>query len=323
MRSSRVYRLLLCALPRDFRERHEAELVRLYEEPLDGAAGFRRFMLRAGAFGDVVIQAVRLRIVGRRRGGGRRGGRASIGDGVRHDLSFVCRSLWRRPGYTVVAVSLLALGIGATTVMFSVVNGVLLKPLPYASADRIGLVWSDFGGSGQSLQRISPLDIEDYREMTGAFEGFTLLLNGPPLIGGLEDVEVATTVSVEGGFFEFFGVEPVLGRTIQAEDDVPGALPVAMLSHDLWVRRFGGDPDVVGRSIVVDGEPHRVIGTLPEGFRLELPAGTGGLDSEPALWRAMRSDVTGQGRRATSYYVAFGRIRAGATFETAQADRIA
>ncbi len=235
------------------------------------------------------------------------------------DLRFSLRALMRRPGFTVIAVSMLALGIGANTLIFSVVHGVLLRPLPYDNSDRIGILWHTFGDGAQDLPAVHVLDVLDYRDRSELFEDFTVATGREWILGEDDAPEVVDAGFVEAGFFEFFGATPLLGRTITPEDDVPGAAPVVLLSHRLWVRRFGSDPDIVGQTIPLAGNQMLVVGVLPESFRLELP-GEAFLLNDPELWVSMRLDRERLPPRNFTGYTGFGRLRPGVNFTQGQTE---
>ena len=163
------------------------------------------------------------------------------------DLRYATRALRRTPGFTLAAVFTLALGIGATTTIFTVVNGVLLRPLPYPGADRIVNIWNDFGVGAQSLPAVSPLDFRDYQRRSRTFEMFAAGSDGGVvgLRGNLtgdgqpERVNVAT---VTPNFFPLFGVTPAYGRNFLEAEEAAGGPHVVMLSDRLWRRRYGADP---------------------------------------------------------------------------------
>jgi len=181
------------------------------------------------------------------------------------DLRFAVRSFRRTPGFTVVAIATLALGIGASTTMFSVLDAVVLRPLPYSAPDELVMV----GSTSQrfpGLAPASPADFNDWREQSASFshliatEGWTL---------DLTDADRPTRISsaaVSGGFFEMLGAVPMLGRGITPEDDTEGAEPVVVISHGLWERRYGSDPGVVESRITTADQTFTVVGVMPETF---------------------------------------------------------
>src|ERR687884_1445023 len=171
------------------------------------------------------------------------------------DVRYGGRVLWKRPGFTAVVVLTLALGIGANTAIFSVVNAVLLKPLPYRNAERLVWVAGNIRG-GTDRASVSPPDYVDYRAQNTVFEEFAAS-NSVPLpvnLTGAGEPERLTGSFVTANYFRAFGVQPALGRVFGADEEHAGPAPVAVLSDGLWKRRFGGDPSVVGKTLTLDGK---------------------------------------------------------------------
>jgi predicted permease len=248
----------------------------------------------------------------------RSGGRNRV-NGFRQDLRFALRMLRRRPSFAGIAVLTLALGIGATTAVFSVVDAVLLRALPYEAADRIGILWHEMGDGAQNLPALHPLDFRDYRERSTIFEAGTMASGSEWILGGEDAPELVDVGRVEAGFFAFFGARPLLGRDIAGEDDQPGAAPVAVLSHRLWVRRYGSDVSVIGRSVSLNGAATEIIGVLPEGFRLHLPA-EAFLLRDAELWVPARVNPAQLPPRNFTGFTGFVRLARGETFERAQVE---
>ncbi|MCL7979064.1 MAG: ABC transporter permease [marine benthic group bacterium] len=196
------------------------------------------------------------------------------------DVRFGMRFLIKHPGFLAVTVLTLAIGIGANTAVFSVINSVLLRPLPYAEPDRLVMLRHHIGSLGWSDAPIPPPDVVDYRTRMPSLESvavtdrtFEQNLTGP---GGPEVVRVAT---VSANFFDVLGIEAARGRTFRAEDGFEGKAkkqaPAVILSHRLWNRRFGAEPGIVGDTVILNGFESRVIGVLPMGFELLLPVNAG------------------------------------------------
>jgi predicted permease len=243
---------------------------------------------------------------------------------ILQDLRFAVRGLRRTPGFTLAAVLTLGLGIGATTTIFTVVNGVLLRPLPYAHADRIANIWNDFGEGAQSLPAVSPLDFRDYQQRSRTFESFAAATSGS--VGGLRgnltgdgDPERVDLASVTANFFPLFGVAPQYGRTFEAAEEAPNGPHVVMLSDRLWRRRYGADPQVVGSTIQLDGVAHTIIGVLPPRFRLALPA-EAFLVTDAEMWAPLQFDYGNAPPRNYTFFTVFGRLKPKVTFGQAQAD---
>jgi predicted permease len=240
------------------------------------------------------------------------------------DLRFAARSLFKRPGFTLVAVASLALGIGANTTIFTMVNTVFLNPLPVREPRRLAVVYSeDAANKAAGLTQISFPNYEDYRDQNQVFDG--LAAWGFPfqtaMLAGREPEQVFTEL-VTGNYFEVMGIEPALGRFLTpAEDRAEGESPVAVMSHKLWSRRFGSDPAVVGRALTLNGVTFDVIGVAPEGFQ-----GVNALFS-PDLWAPLKMyrqvfpaqfrDYV-QDRRALFFNVG-GRLKPGIDLSQAQA----
>ena len=240
-----------------------------------------------------------------------------MADVLMQDFIVSARALRHRPGFALVAVLTLALGIGASTAIFSVVRGVLLKPLPYPEAGRIGILWHEFGSGAQNLPLVHPLDVRDYRDCSELFDNFTVATGFENILGDADNPEIVDVGRAEAGFFEFFGAVPIHGRTFSRQDDTPGAAPVTVLSHRLWERRFGSDPAIVGNVITVNGAEIEVVGVLPASFRLQLPPEALFLrDAE--VWTTARIDPSNEPTRNVTFYTGFARLGAGVTFQQAQ-----
>src|SRR4051812_25432795 len=178
------------------------------------------------------------------------------------DLRFALRGLRRTPGFSVAAVLALALGIGATTAIFSVVHAALLQSLGWGEESRLVSIRAQ--SRGERFAALSPPEVFDLRgvpqfESSGGFSNELAILQR-------DHAERIRIGQVTSGFFEALGVRPIYGRTFTPEEDAKGKSAVPLVTATAWRRRFGGDPAVVGRSVTIDGEPYQVIGILPEGF---------------------------------------------------------
>jgi putative ABC transport system permease protein len=243
---------------------------------------------------------------------------------LRQDLAYGARLLRKSPGFTVVAVLTLALGIGANTAIFSVVNGVLLRRMPYADPTRLAIIWNDYGNQGQSLPAVSAPDFKDYRERStlidfasaGGTAGGTLMLDDPGGAGNRpQQFDLAR---VTPNFFPVLGVAPVLGRNFTAEENALHGPQVVMLSNRLWRSSFHADPAMIGKSIQLNGQPKTVVGILPAQFRLLLPAEALFL-KDADLWVPQQLDYAAIPRNLTNLTV-FGRLKPGVTWARAQAE---
>ena len=194
--------------------------------------------------------------------------KASVMESLIVDLKFAARSLIKSKGFTATAVLTLALGIGASTAVFSVANAVLLRPLPYAEPDR--LMWmSEVGRTGTPMSIAWP-DLLDWRERATVFEALAAIQRGIVNLTGSGEPERLVSRNVTSRFLEVLGVQAAIGRMFTANEDRVGAPRVVLISDGLWRRRFNADPDVLGRVVILGDLPHEIIGVLPAGFRFNL-----------------------------------------------------
>lgn len=228
-------------------------------------------------------------------------------------LRYVIRGFVRSPLFTAVTVLTLALGIGANTAIFSVVNGVLLKPLPYKDSDRLVAVWQTINGPGINMPEInaSPATYFLYREEGRTFEDIGLWRLDPVTVTGLAEPERVLAFVVTDGALSVLGVTPVAGRSFTRKDDAPGSPETALISYGYWQRKFGGDRTVIGRRILVDGRAREVVGILPEGFRF--------MSSQPSIALPFQFD-RGKVFVGNFSYQAVARLKPGQTIAQANAD---
>jgi putative ABC transport system permease protein len=185
------------------------------------------------------------------------------------DLRFAFRSLARRPAFVAVVVLTLALGIGANSAIFSVVNAVLLKPLPYRAPERLAMIWSRWSNFDKTW--VSEAEYLDYRGLNRLFEDVASWGdNGEVAITGPEGPESVAAMQMTANTLSVLGMAPAVGRVFTPEEDIPNGPPVVMLGYDLWRRRYGSDPSVVNRQIQLDGQSATVVGVLPRTFRFPL-----------------------------------------------------
>src|SRR5712691_2879733 len=189
-------------------------------------------------------------------------------EAVLRDAKYGVRGLLRTPVFTATVVLTLALGIGANTAIFSIVHGFLLRPLPYPDADRLVELYEAIPGYARAS--VSPANWLDWQRESRNFESFAAWnLAQATLTGGSEPVRIpGQKVSAE--LFRVMRVEPLVGRPFTQEDDQPGAAPVAIVSHRLWRQTFGEDPAIVGKTLELDGIPHRIVGVMPPAFHLVM-----------------------------------------------------
>ena len=242
------------------------------------------------------------------------------------DLAYAWRTLQRSPGFAIVAILTLGLGIGATTTIFTVVNGVLLRPLPsYREPHRLASLWVDFGVGAQSLPVMSPGDFRDYQQRNQSFEmlaagsGAQVIGATGALTGDGGEPERVDVTPVTANFLPLLGVDPIYGRHFTAEDEKIGGPRVVILSYGLWQRRYGGDPSIVGRSIRLDGLDQTVVGIMPRPFRLWLPA-EAFLITDAHIWKPLQYNYENSPPRNFTLFTVFGRLKPGVTFAQAQAE---
>ena len=185
-------------------------------------------------------------------------------DTIWQDVRFGARMLRKNPGFTLIAVITLALGIGANTAIFSVVHGVLLRPLPYPESDR--LVWLSERGMNFPSISIAYPNFVDWQTQQTVFDHLGLYKPASVNLTGAGDPLRLQGAFMSSGTFAALGVQPIAGRFFTAEDDKPGAAGVVVISHSLWQNRFGGQASIVNKSISVDGQPVIVVGIMPPGF---------------------------------------------------------
>ncbi len=188
-----------------------------------------------------------------------------------HDIRYGFRMLYTNRGFTAIALLALALGIGANTAIFSVVNSVLLRPLPYRDPQRLLVIWENYQQrGGPEREWASPADYRDFRDQAQSFEHVAALIGWGPTLTGQGDPEDLQGAGVSNDTFAMLGVEPALGRSFAPEDDKPGAGRVVVLSHQLWQRRFGADPSIIGKSLALGGESYTVIGVMPRSLSFPI-----------------------------------------------------
>jgi len=233
--------------------------------------------------------------------------RSNILADLLQDIRYSLRSLKASPGFTLVAIIALALGIGANTAVFSVFRGVLLNPLPYRQADRLVWIWPADARTGQTFPgAISPPDFVDYRRQSTAFDLAAFLTADLTLNG--EQAERVSASAVSAGFFETLGVRPALGRSFVSEDEQVGWPQVVILSDGLWRRHFGADPAVIGRKISLDGKNSTVAGIMPPGF--EFP-------KDAQLWQPLPLRYEEMTVRRFHFLRVIGRLKPGVTIQRA------
>jgi predicted permease len=228
------------------------------------------------------------------------------------DLRHAARRLGRTPGYTLLALATLALGIGMNTALFSVVHAVLLKPLPFSRPDELYVIWSRHTSTDR--YPFSLPEFCDYRDRARSLAAVAGIAAWSGNLAGEGTTERIPGQRVSGNFFEMLGAVPALGRTLRPADDAPGNEKVVVLSHRLWQRRFGGDPGVVGRPVTLNGEPYTVVGVLAPSFLFTVR------DIDLAIPLAPDQDPWRHNRESSNFLRVVARAREDASPATIRAD---
>ena len=237
-------------------------------------------------------------------------------DTLLQDIRFGARMLFKSPGFTAVAVISLALGIGANTAVFSVVNAVLLKTLPYPDPQSIVLVWGEDKAGGSSRGQMSATDVADYRARNHVFEEIATYSDFRPVFSGNGEPERIPGAQIGDGFFTVMHAQPLLGRVFTAEEQIEGKDLVVVLGYGLWQRRFGGDPNIVGQTIKLSARSYTVIGVMPADFE-SLPVGL--LNWRAEFYRPV-AEQPNEKERASRHLRAIARLKPGVTLEQAQTE---
>ena len=291
---SRFYRALLRLYPASFRAEYGEEMAAVFAARVGEHTGAgARLALAGGAALDTLRHATAAHL-----------------EILRQDLRYTARSFRRAPGFVLTAVLVVAIGVGANTAAFSVADHVLFRPLPFFQSDRLVKLWSRV--PGYERMELSPAVYRDWRqaatgfEAIGAFHGIAVNLTGS---GTPERVEAA---AVTADLLPLLGIRPALGRLFTPADDRDGTGGTVVLSHGLWQGRFGGDPAVLGRRVLLDGLPYDVIGVMPQDF--DFPR------QDVALWTPLRLGTDAFEDRNNNYLQALARLRPGVTLEAARSE---
>jgi predicted permease len=231
---------------------------------------------------------------------------------VARDVKHGARGLWRSPGFSVTVILTLALGIGGNTAVFSVVDQLLLRPLPYPDGDQIVLVEESVGGRNAHAD-VSPANWLDWQRESRTFRGFAAWRSSGFTLTGAGEPRNVNAQQVSSEFFPLLGVAPLLGRAISNDDDRPNSPGVAVLSYRAWQDYLGGDPRAIGRTILLNERPYQVVGVMPAGFRF--------VQQDVDLWTAFQLDRTRPWRETEGRIIeVVGRVATGATIDTARSE---
>jgi putative ABC transport system permease protein len=236
-----------------------------------------------------------------------------------HDLRYALRMLTKNPGVSAIALLTLALGIGANTAIFSVVSAVLLQPLPYQNPERLVSLWENVPEHGR--WRVAPANFFDWKKQNTVFTDVVAFGSATQTLTGDGDPEQLSGTAVTSGYFEVVGVQPMLGRTFQPEEYELGKDRVVIIGYGLWQRRYGGDQNVVGRNVTLDGSSYTVIGVMPAGLYPAHPTTAGRIEFDEQsqdFWRPMSYMVHLARLRGAHVMGVLARLKPGVTIEQAQ-----
>jgi predicted permease len=287
-----LYRLLLWLYPASFRAEYEGEMSAVFarkRRDASGASGLAALWI--ATFAETLWNAV-----------------GAHWDILHQDLHYAARTLSRTPGFTLTAIAIVALGIGANTAAFSVTDFVLIRPLPFPQPERLVKIWENVPGYTQ--MELSPGNYRDWKNRSSSFEGFGIYSTSPLNWIGQGEPQRLEAVAVTANLLPTLGAQPVMGRAFTAEDDSPGAAKSVLLSYRLWQTRFGGDPAVLGRKMILDGAPNTIIGVMPREFRFP--------SSEADIWQPMAFPEEMYQDRANNFVTGIARLKRGVSLQRAR-----
>lgn len=280
----KFYRALLHLYPKSFREEYGEEMCRVFA---------RRETSWLAAILEVIFNAAAVHC-----------------DIARQDFGYTVRTLLRSPGFTITAILVAALGVGANTAVFSIADHVFLRPLPFPDSDRLVKVWESHPGYGR--MELSAANYRDWRKVARSFDGFGIYDTSSMNLVGQGDPERLNTGDVSADLMPLLGVKPLMGRLFAPEDDREGAPATAILSESLWQAAFGGDREILGRKILLDGQPFLVIGVLPRDFHFP--------NSKTELWVPFQFGEAVYQDRNNNFLQCIGKLKKGVSLRTAQAE---
>jgi predicted permease len=294
-----IYRMLLHLFPASFRHEYGDEMTAVFARELRESTSFAaRVGLWVRTLVDLLTNAARVQA-----------------DVTHQDLRYAIRSLARAPGFTLTAIAVAALGIGATTATFSVADHVLLRPLPFAEPDRLVKLFQSQASRGYGRLEPSPPNFLDWKRMATSFDGVEAYTQDTVSLVGGGEPERLLGARTTGGVFRLLGRQPLIGRAIMDSDISSETQNPIVLSEPLWRNRFGADPNILGRTISLDDATHVIVGVMPADFH--FPAR--GTD----FWRAMRFIAqNGDNDRTNHYLQVVARLKAGVTFEAARSEMV-
>ena len=291
-----MYGALLRLLPASFRNEYGSEMRAVFarrRRETSGPLGVAALWLET--LWDLASSALRIHV-----------------ELLAQDVRYAVRSFRNSPGFTLTVTLVAALGVGATTAAFSVTDHVLVRPLPFREPHRLIKLWQDQAAGGYTRMELSPANYRDWKRLSTSFEGMGMWRNISVNLSGAGDPERLDGHAVTADLFPVVGVQPLIGRGFTPDDDREGAPGTVVLSHGLWQARFGGDPAVLGRSLILDGERYEVIGVMPPGFRFPT--------RRAALWTTTRFPEELYTERTNNFLYAIGRLKEGVSLEQARAE---
>ena len=307
MLSRRVYTALLRLYPATFRQRFGADLVELFSDKYrsatsQGTVALARFWLRIvrDAVATSVAERFEPSLVSHERG--------PLMEGLLKDVRYAFRTMARRPALSVTIVLTLALGIGANTAIFSLVNTVLLRPLPYPEPEQLVMVWEQQLERTDAVRPVRPANFFDWKDRVGSFTDIAWSRDGMFALTGDGEPESITGYRFSPNMLSVLGVQPAFGRGFTAEDDKPGGPGVVLLSDKLWKRRFAGDRGVLGRVLTLNGQSYTVIGVMPPSFKHPQRA---------ELWVPIALTSQLMGNRTNTVLRLVGRLKPGVSRDRA------
>jgi predicted permease len=240
---------------------------------------------------------------------------------VLQDLRYAWRSFGANPGFTVAAVLSLAIGIGANTAIFSAASALLLRPLPYQDASRLTILWNRSPGLGIAEDWFSTAQYFDIKDGHQGFEQLAIAIGSNANLTGDGEPERIGAVRVSSNLLPMLGARPALGRLFVSEEDKAGAAGVAVLNHGTWMRRYGGDRAVLGRSLTLNGQTYRIVGVLPASFSLprEVMPTLGGAEESEILLPLPLAAGAASARNREDYNI-IGKLKPGVSLRQAQAE---
>ncbi len=289
----RLYRALMRLYPASFRNEYEAEMCAIFARRLRDAGPAGRVVVWFEAIGDILLNAARVQ-----------------GEQTWHDARHAVRTLVREPAFSVTAIVVAALGVGATTAAFSITDHVLVRPLPFKDAHRLVRLYQNSTRRGSSTNNLSPANFRDWQRMATGFASMGAFADASVNLVGSGEPQRLTGVGVTAEILPMLGVAPALGRVFETADDRDGAAGTVLLSYALWQGRFGGDPAIIGRTLLLDDERYDVIGVMPRGFHFPR--------RDVEVWTPMRFGPDDFEDRTDTYIYGLARLADDVSFEEAR-----